>query len=155
LDVECGRSARRHAGRCSTGVHNPADILWHTTAWSAWAEDVASPKVTKRVGENCKLAPSTRYWGKVKFDLQRVARGENEDEVDIAEGLFLVGAGRKAEEGVPLTPDEKKEKGRKQTQKNRASKKLSPNQKTSDMPQSGGNHNTKSTEIFLDRLSSL
>jgi len=84
------------------GVHNPADNLWHTTAWSAWAEDVASPKVTKRVGENCKLAPSTRYWGKVKFDLQRVARGENEDEVDIAEGLFLVGAGRKAEEGVPL-----------------------------------------------------
>jgi len=65
--------------------------------------------------------------------LQRVAPSGNDAEEELPKGGFSVGHGgnRQAGGGVPLTPDEKKEKRRVQNQKQRATQEPSTSQKIS------------------------
>ena len=123
-DIQVGEAA---------GVDDSGDIPWRTTAWSAGGEELGSVKVVKKAGESFKR-PSSALRGKtITSALQRVAPSGNDVKEESRKGGFSVGhvGNRQAGGGVPLTPDEKKEKRRVQNQKQRATQKPSTSQKDS------------------------
>jgi len=73
-DIQVGAAA---------GVHDPSDISWRTTAWSAGSVDIGSVKATKKAGEGRKQPVSVLNGQTVTFDMQGASLGEN----DAAEGL--------------------------------------------------------------------
>jgi len=73
-DIQVGAAA---------GVHDPSDIPWRMTAWSAGGVDVGSVKATKKAGEGRKQPASVLNGKTVTFDMHGSALGEN----DAAEGL--------------------------------------------------------------------
>ena len=73
-DIQVGAAA---------GVHDPSDIPWRMTAWSAGGLDVGSVKATKKAGEGRKQPASVLNGKTVTFDMQTASIVEH----DAAEGL--------------------------------------------------------------------
>jgi len=119
-------------------------VPWRTTAWRAGGKDVRSVKVAKRASESFKQSSSAMRGKTVTSDLQRVVPSGNDAEEELPEGRVSVGHGgnRQAGGGVPLTPDEKKEKRRVQNQKKRTTQKPSTSQKSFNGRPSGSNHSS-------------
>ena len=90
-DIQVGAAA---------GVHDPSDIPWRMTAWSAGGLDVGSVKTAQRAGEGRKQPASALSGKSVMFDLQGVVIHETTDGEGDAEGGVQLGRGSEADEAA-------------------------------------------------------
>ena len=130
-----------------TGVNDPGNIPWRTTAWRAGGVDVGSVKAAKRASESRKQPASKLSAQTTTFEPQGVEIGENGDGDGAARG-GVAGEGRGADGGgVTLTPQENKRLRRLQLNKAwKASQKASPSHQGSNPKQPGGTRHKKRTQ---------